>query len=404
MMPGLLPRLLVLLGVVVAAAASAKAQAPGGPPAVGVITAQKRAVTETEEFVGRIQAINRVDLNARVTAFVQEKLFTEGAEVKAGDLLYRLERGPFEAAVMQQQAAVSQNTALLQNAATHTNRAQTLLNTPAGQRSNFEDAQAQQASLAAQVASAQAQLRNAQINLAYTEIRAPVDGKIGLTQFSIGNVVTPTSGPLSRIVSQDPMYVLFPMAVRSVIALNQRYAERGGMQAVTIKLRLPDGTLFDQNGSIDFTDPSVSASTDTIAVRGKIANPIRIAAAGGSPAVRTLTDGEFVTVTVAANEPIPALAIPRAAVLQDQQGSYVYIVDKDSKAQQRRIILGQSTPELAIIASGLSDGETVVLDGIQRVRPGAPVTPGPASPTPGWPAPGGPPPAPPAPAAPAARP
>jgi membrane fusion protein (multidrug efflux system) len=394
MMPGLLPRLLVLLGVAVLAGTPAAAQAPGGPPAVGVIQVQKRAVTETEEFVGRIQAINRVDLNARVTAFVQEKLFTEGAEVKAGDLLYRLERAPFEAAVMQQQAAVSQNTALLQNAVVHTNRAQTLLNTPAGQRSNFEDAQAQQASLAAQVASAQAQLRNAQINLAYTEIRAPVDGKIGLTQFTVGNVVTPTSGPLSRIVSQDPMYVLFPMAVRSVIALNKRYADRGGMQAVTIKLRLPDGTMFDQNGSIDFTDPSVSVSTDTIAVRGKIANPIRIPGANGAPAVRTLTDGEFVTVTVAAIEPIQALAIPRAAVLQDQQGSYVYIVDKDNKAQQRRIILGQSTPELAIITSGLSDGETVVLDGIQRVRPGAPVTPGPASPTPGWPAPGGPPPAP----------
>ncbi len=379
----LLPCLVLLAGILFAAA-PAGAQMPAGPPAVGIIRVEKRAITETEEFVGRIQSVYRVDLTARVTAFLQEKLFTEGAEVKAGDLLYRLERGPFEAAVAQQQATVAQNAALLGNATIQLNRAQTLLSTPAGQRSNVDDAKAQQASLAAQLASAQAQLRNAQINLDYTEIRAPIDGKIGLTTYSVGNVVSPSSGALARIVSQDPMNVLFPMAVRSVIALNKRYADRGGLSAVAIRLRLPDGTTYDQAGTIDFTDPSVAISTDTITLRAKIANPVRTPATKGASTLRTLTDGEFVGVTVAGIEPVEALAVPRAAVLSDQQGSYVYVIDKDNKAEQRRIQLSQSTPELAVVASGLSEGEMVVLDGIQRVRPGAAVTPGPASPPPGW--------------------
>ncbi len=357
---------------------------PGGPPAVGVIRVEKKTITETEEFIGRIQAVNRVDLTARVTAFLQEKLFNEGAEVKAGDLLYRLERGPFEAAVAQQQSSAAQYAALLGNATLQLNRAQTLLSTPAGQRSNVDDAKAQQASLAAQLASAQAQLRNVQINLDYTEIHAPIDGKIGLNAYSVGNVVSPSSGPLARIVSQDPMNVLFPMAVRSVIALNKRYADRGGLAAVTIRLRLPDGALYDRQGTIDFTDISVSSSTDTITLRGKIANPVRTSAKEGGPTQRTLTDGEFVGITVAGIEPIEALAVPRAAVLSDQQGNYVYIVGADNKAEQRRITLGQSTPELAVVAAGLKEGEMVVLDGIQRVRPGSPVTPGPAGPTPGW--------------------
>ena len=176
------------------------------------------------------------------------------------------------------------------------------------------------------------------------------------------------------------MNVLFPMAMRSVIALNKRYADRGGLSAVKIQLRLPDGTLYDQAGTIDFTDPSVSVNTDTIMLRGKIANPVRVPAKGDTPGQRMLTDGEFVSITVAGIEPIQALTVPRTAVLSDQQGNYVYVIDKDNKAEQRRITLGQSTPEFATVASGLTEGERVVLDGVQRVRPGILVTPGPATP------------------------
>ena len=172
-------------------ASVALAQMPSGPPSVGVVRAQQTAITETSEFVGRIQAIDRVALTARVTAFLDQRLFTEGAEVKQGDLLYRLERAPFEAAVQQQEAAVADTSARLANANIQLARAQSLLSTPAGQRSNVDDAVANQRSLAAQVLSAQAQLRVAQINLDYTEIHAPVAGKISRTNITVGNVVSP---------------------------------------------------------------------------------------------------------------------------------------------------------------------------------------------------------------------
>ena len=198
-MPGLSMRhLLLAIGTVVSLIVRpVLAQAPGGPPAVGVVTVQPASITETSEFVGRVQAIQRVALTARVTAFLEQRLFVEGAEVHAGDLLYKLERGPFEADVANKEAAVADNSARLANATIQLNRAQTLLGTPAGQRSNVDDAVAAQRSQAAQLAGAQAALRQSRINLDYTEIRAPIDGQISRTAITPGNVVSPSTGPLA---------------------------------------------------------------------------------------------------------------------------------------------------------------------------------------------------------------
>jgi membrane fusion protein, multidrug efflux system len=358
----------------------AQAQTPSGPPAVGVVRATRQTVTETAEFIGRIQAVDRVALTARVTAFLQQRLFTEGSEVKEGDLLYRLERPPFEAAVAQQEAAVGDASARLSNANIQLARAQSLLNTPAGQRSSVDDATANQRSQAAQMASAQAQLRIAQINLEYTEIHAPVAGKISRTNISVGNVVSPGSGPLATIVSQDPMYVVFPISVRAEIELEKRYADQGGMDSVVIRIRRPDGTMYGQTGKIDYIEPSVQATTDTILLRGKIANPPLKPIEEGKPVDRPLIDGEFVSVLVEGAQPIEALGVPRAAVLSDQQGDYVYVIDPQNHVEQRRIQLGQSTPATAVVMAGLKEGEMVVLEGIQRVRPGIEVKPGPAAP------------------------
>jgi membrane fusion protein (multidrug efflux system) len=362
---------------------AAHAQAPpGGPPSVGVVRAQQTAITETSEFVGRVQAIERVALTARVSAFLDKRLFVEGTEVKQGDLLYVLERGPFEAAVEQQQAAVADTSARLVNANIQLARAQSLLSTPAGQRSNVDDAVANQRSLAAQVLSAQAQLKAAQINLDYTEIHAPVAGKISRTNITVGNVVSPSSGVLANIVSQDPMYVLFPVASRTLTELQKRYADKGGTNAVVVKLRLPDGSMYDHDGKIDYVEPTVSATTDTILVRARIGNPPRNQTDPGQPIERPLVDGAFVTVLVEGIQPVMALGIPRKSVLSDQQGDYVYVVGAGNKVEQRRVQLGQSTPTTAVVAGGLKEGEMVVTDGIQRVRPGIEVSPGPASPAP----------------------
>src|ERR1700721_1735580 len=180
--------------------------APSGPPAGGIVEAANRPITETSEFLGRIEAVNRVNVVARVTAFLEKRLFVEGAEVKTGDELYRLERGPFEADLASKQAIVAQLQATLENAKLTTNRAQTLLGGPAGQQSTYDAPIASQRSLEAQVQSAQAQVQSSQINLDYTEIKSPIDGKIGRTAVTEGNVVSSSSGTLTTVVSQDPLH------------------------------------------------------------------------------------------------------------------------------------------------------------------------------------------------------
>jgi membrane fusion protein, multidrug efflux system len=356
--------------------------APGAPPAVGVVRAERQEITQTDEFIGRIQAVNRVDLVARVTAFLEKRLFVEGSEVTKSDLLYQLEQPPFQAQVDAAKASVAQLEAQHQNAQIILSRAQTLLPTVAGQQSNVDTALANERALAAQIAGAQAQQEVAQINLDYTEIRAPIDGKISSTAVTEGNVVSPTSGTLATIVSQDPMYVIFPISVRTGLDLRERYASKGGFNAVVIKLRLPNGEIFSQDGKLDYVSPTVAENTDTLTLRGVVPNPIVPGTGDGHPGLRDLADGEFVTVSLEGVQPIMVLGIPRAAVLSDQQGDYVYVVDADHKAQIRRIQLGQSTPSTAVISNGLTEGELVITDGLQRVRPGEIVSAGPATPPP----------------------
>ena len=364
------------------ALATAHAQpAPAAPPAVGVIEAVNRPITESSEFLGRIEATNRVSVVARVTAFLDKRNFVEGAEVKTGDLLYQLERGPFEADLASKKAQVAQLQATLVNAKLTTERAKTLLSGPAGQQSTYDAAIASQQSLEAQVQAAQAQVQLSQINLDYTEIRSPIDGMIGRTAVTEGNVVSPSSGVLTTIVSQDPMYVTFPVPVREALVLRDRYATRGGFNAVVIRIRLSDGRLYDQTGQLNFVNNTIAQNTDTITLRGIIPNPLlhQLATQGGRSTVRELTDNEFVTVLLEGAEPVEVLAIPRAAVLSDQQGEYVFVVGSDNKAEQRRIKLGQSTTTIAAVITGLSLGDKVIVEGLQRVRPGQPVAPGPAS-------------------------
>ena len=373
-------RLLLLMLLVLPL--STRAQPAPGPPAVGVVPAERQQITETNEFIGRIQAIGRVALVARVTAFLEKRLFVEGAEVKKGDLLYLLEQPPFQAQVDYNKANVAQLEAQHTNALLTLQRAQYLLKTVAGEQATVDSALAAERSLAAQIAAAQAQLEQAEINLGYTEIRAPIDGEISSTAVTEGNVVSPTSGTLANLVSQDPMYVIFPIALRTALDLRDRYGPRGGFSAVVIKLRLPTGKIYRASGHLDYVSPTVAQTTDTITLRGMIPNLVHAGMKVGEPGSRELTDGEFVTVLLQGVQPVSVLAIPRSAVLADQQGDYVFVVDAHNKAQQRRIQLGQSTPSTAVVTSGLKPGELVVSEGVQRVHPGQAVSPGPASPPP----------------------
>ncbi|MGI3901637.1 MAG: efflux RND transporter periplasmic adaptor subunit [Janthinobacterium lividum] len=370
------------LAIAMAVPSPAFAQAPpGGPPAVGVIKVTKHPVTETDRFIGRIQATAKVDVVARVTAYLDSYDFKEGDEVKKGQLLYKLEQPPFQAVVEAEQGTIQQFQAQLANANVTLQRANTLLNSPAGQQSTVDTAKATQGNVQGQLLTAQAQLKTAQINLGYTTITSPIDGKIGRTNVTAGNVVSPSSGTLATVVGQDPMYVVFPVSVRSVLELRDRYVPIGGFDAVRIKVVLPNGKTYGQTGKLNFVDNTVSSNTDTITLRGTIPNPVLPQQQGVSTVVRDLYDGEFVTVLVEGAQPVDLLAIPQAAVLTDQQGSYVYVVGDDNKALRQTVQLGQAQPPEVSVVSGLKEGQTIVVDGLQRVRVGQPVSPGPAEPS-----------------------
>lgn len=388
-MPRRLPRALLLALLLLAAAPAplflgagpARAQfGPQGPPAVGTVTADRRPVTESTEFVGRIEAVNRVEIRARVTGFLQERLFREGQEVKAGDVLFRIERPPFEAQLEQARANVAAAVATLENARVALNRARELRSSGTGTQVALDNAQAQERTAAASLLGAQAAVRVAEINLGYTEIISPIDGKIGRATLTPGNVVSPTlTDPLATIVSQDPMRVAFTVSARAATELRNRYEGRGGTRAAIVRIRLPDGRIYGQEGRIDFVDPQIDRNTDTILVRALMPNPLRGPAAPGQPGDRELVDGQFVSVFVEGAEPVQAIVIPRAAVLQDQGGTYVFVVGAENKAERRNVTLGRSTAETAVIEQGLEGGETVIAEGLQRVRPGQPVNPAPVA-------------------------
>ena len=187
--------------------------------------------------------------------------------------------------------------------------------------------------------------------------------------------------PVARAALAGGATWLGTAQVSEALALRDRYASRGGFNAVLIRLRLSDGRLYDKTGHLNFASNTITTNTDTLSVRGEITNPTLFQGVrAGTPApTRELVDGEFVTVLLEGVQPVQVLAVPRASVLNDQQGSYVYVVGSDNTVEQRRIHVGQSTTTLAGVISGLQQGEHVIAEGLQKVRPGAKVAPGPAS-------------------------
>ncbi|WP_419758349.1 efflux RND transporter periplasmic adaptor subunit [Acidisoma sp.] len=351
---------------------------PGGPPAVGVVKAALTPIYQSSEYIGRVQAISKITIRARVTGLLEERDFHEGDEVKKGQKLFVIEQPPYQAAVLQAQGQVVQAEATLRNARLNLSRSQTLLNTPAGQRSTVDSDQASAGQGQGSLLVAEAQLQTAQINLGYTTILSPIDGRIGIAT-DPGNVVAFTDAALATVVSEDPEYVLFPVSETEASLLKSKNAGQGGLAAMTVKLRLPDGQTYDKTGKIDFSDISINSSTDTLDLRAVVPNPPRAnTLALGSD--RTLVDGGFVTVILQSKNAQQQVTVPRAAVLADQQGYYVFVLGPGNTAQRRNITLGDSTALLAVVATGLKAGETVVADGVQRVKPGAPVKPTPFTP------------------------
>ena len=333
------------------------------PPAVGVAEVAVRDVTPSVTFNGRVEAIDKVDLRARITGFLAQRHFREGQDVKEGDPLFTIEKQQYEAAVDQAEAAVKQAQAVLLDAQLQVERGEQLLRNRNIPQAEVDQRRAVRDRAEAELMGAQAQLREAQINLGYTDIVAPIAGKIGRSVFSEGSYVGPESGPLATIVSQDPVYITFPISSRELLDAQRSARERGeDVRAVRVKVRLPDETIYGETGSVNFVDNQVDPTTDTVTIRASLPNP-----------ERRLIAGQLLGVVVEAAEPRQALVMPQAALLVDQAGPYVLVVNGESRVEQRRIKLGQQTGTDIAVERGLAEGERVIVDGLQQVRPGQPV-------------------------------
>lgn len=356
------------------AAPRAGAQAPsqGQPPAVVVARAELRDLAQQREFLGRVRALERVELRARVEGVLRERRFVEGATVAAGEVLFVIEPDQFEAALDLARSDVAKAEATLADAASQLQRARELSRNQNIAQSAVDQRVADEARARAQLLAARAAQRQAELALGYTRIVAPIAGRIGEAALTPGNLVNPATGILATIVSQDPVHVAFPVSARDLLEA-QRKAGASGASGLVVRVRLADGSLYPEAGRIDFADVQADRTTDTVAVRAKLPNPRA-----------ELIDGQAVRVVVEGERPERALMIPQAAMQLDQAGAFVLVVDAESRAQVRRVRIGATRAGHAAVLDGLREGERIVVQGIQRVRPGQPVaaTEAPAGPRP----------------------
>jgi membrane fusion protein (multidrug efflux system) len=330
------------------------------PVRVGVAPAEKKEITTGADFVGRVDAVEKVDIRARVQGFLQAVKFEEGQAVKTDDPLFEIEPDLFKADVEQAQGALERAEAAKTLSEIQLKRAEELLTKQAGTAVQRDQAAASDQQAAGSVLSAKASLETARINLGYTNIASPIKGRIGLTRVTKGNVVGPDSGVLATIVSQDPMYVTFPVSQRDFMRVTGD--AKKSLEDVGATISFSDGSKYGESGRINFVDVKVDRATDTITLRALFPNPKEF-----------LRDGQLVRVQLASDAPKSAIVVPQAALLADKDGVYVFVVE-DGKAAVRRVKGGVSTGADVAIESGLSEGELVIVEGLQNVRPGAPVT------------------------------
>jgi membrane fusion protein (multidrug efflux system) len=345
-----------LLICALAAPSLAQQPAPAAVP-VGTVAAVRKPIARAVDFVGRIQAVERVEVQARITGYLENVLFKEGDTVKEGQPLYQIEKDLFQAAVDQAQGALAASQSKKLLTAIQYERAEQLMKTSAGTVTGRDQALTADRAADAQILIDQANLDTAKINLSYAEITSPISGKIGRTTITRGNVVSPQSGTLTTIVSQDPIYVLFPVSERQLMQA-RRMGHTDDITGIKVKLRFPDGSTYGQVGQIDFVDVTVDRATDTVQVRAVFANPSG-----------TLIDGQLVAVNLETGQPEEQVVVPQAALITDQQGVYVFIVE-NGKVAIRRVKTGGPTGEDVVVTEGLSGGEQVIVEGLQTVRAG----------------------------------
>ena len=343
-------------------AASRQTTAAPLPPTVGVQPVIEKGVNRSFEFVGRIKAVNEVALRARVEGFLEKALFTEGQHVKVGQLLYQIEKVQYQAEVDRTKANIAIDEADLTNAQLQYDRSLDLSTRNFGTQATVDSNKAKLENAKGKLLFDKAAHLQAQANLDYTDIRSPIDGRIGRIRYTIGNLVNPASGVLALIVSQDPIYVEFPVSVRDLHTIRDARASGGAagvLAKIDIRIRLSDGQEYPHSGTWNFTQPRVDRQTDSLIIRATLPNPDGV-----------LEDGEFVTVIIREKAEEQRLVVPQAALQVDQSGYYALIVDKQHKVVQRRVKTGPNEGTDVVVVSGLEAGDNVIVDGIQKVRPG----------------------------------
>jgi len=362
----LLLLLILLLPALIPSAAVAAPPGSGSalPPLVTVTPVTVQDINPPAKYIGHVEAIQTVDLRARVEGFLEQINFKEGDDVPSGKLLYVVEQAPYLAKVAVDKAQVAQAEAELARANHQLKRLRSALaaSIPA---MDLDDAVAAQLRAEAQIAMAKANLNRSLLDLGYTTIKAPINGRIGRTAYTRGNLVGPTSKPLARIVQMDPIRVVYSISDNNLAAIQTALNDAAEGQrhfALVPRLRLANGTILDTKGRIDFVDNEMDPSTGTIAIRAEFDNSKNL-----------LIPGQYVNVLVTLTQPKPRPIVPQAAVLVNQQGHYVLVVDSENVADVRQITIGQAVGVMWAVESGLTAGEQVIVEGIQKVQPGEPV-------------------------------
>jgi multidrug efflux system membrane fusion protein len=354
-----------LAGAVLAGCADANskdeaaAAAPAGPPVSAAVVLEK-PVTETQEFSGRLEAVEVVEIRSRVSGYITAVNFKPGAEVKKGEVLFVIDPRPYQAEADRAGAAANAARARADLARLELQRAERLLLDKAIAQREFDEKAAAQKELDANARAAQAQFESARLNLAYTRVTAPIDGRVSKAEITLGNLVDATA-VLTSVVSMDRIYASFDGDEQTYLRVGAR--DQRSKPAV-VKVGLANEEGFPHEGKLEFVDNQLDARTGSVRMRATLANPDR-----------ALAPGLFARVQVGNGEAGKAVVINDRAVGTDQSRKFVVVVGSDGKAEYRPVTLGPVVDGLRVVRTGLKAGEKIVVNGLQRVRPGAPVTP-----------------------------
>jgi multidrug efflux system membrane fusion protein len=341
----------------------AEAPAAGGPP-ISAASVVEKQIVETQEFSGRLEAIEHVQIRSRVGGFITEVNFKPGSEIKKGDVLFVIDPRPYQAELDRAEAAASSARAKADLAKLELTRSEHLLSEKAIAQREYDEAASSLKELDANARAAQASFESAKLNLGYTQVRSPIDGRVSKAEITIGNLIDP-SAILTSVVSNDRIYASFDGDEDTYLRVG---AQSHNGQPVTVKIGLANESGFPHEGKLEFVDNQLDPQTGSVRMRATFTN-----------ADNALVPGLFARVQLdggnGGKELTKALLINDRAVGTDQNYKFVFVVDADSKAEYRRVTLGPAVDGLRVVRDGLKPGEKIVVNGLQRVHPGAPLTP-----------------------------